>query len=98
MLTPINKIAAEISVAFQDIRNTPGAHKKWLINVEPYVEAMLNVQDAQEFYGIDRAEDILLGFLNAAGDRWHGAQSDRIRTQLREHLYRAKEYHANHKS
>lgn len=94
MLPPLNKVAAEISVALTDIVNTPGAHKRWVPKVWPYVQSMLELRSARDFYGIDSAEDVILGFLNIAGENWHGPQSNRLRAQLREHLYNAKEHHA----
>lgn len=94
MLPPINRIAAEISVALTDLKYTPNIHKTWIAKVEPYVEAMLSVSSVKEFYGVNGAEEVILGFLHIAGEHWRGPQSDRIRAQLREHLYNAKEYHA----
>lgn len=95
MLPPLNRVAAEISTALTDISQTPGARKKWIEKCWPYVQAMLELRSARDFYGIDSAEEVILGFLNVAGENWHGPQSDRLRAQLREHLYNAKEYHAS---
>lgn len=98
MLPPLNKIAAEISVALTNLKCTPHIHKTWIPKAEHYVEAMLNVKTAKDFYGIDTAEEVILGFLHIAGENWRGPQADRIRAQLREHLYNAKEYHARNQS
>lgn len=89
MLPPLNRIAAEISVAFHPLKRAAYA-----VACRPYIEAMLEMTDAKGHYGIDPGEEIILRFLHNA-TRWKGPQADKIKSQLRQHIYNAKENHAS---
>lgn len=95
-MRPLNIIAAEISTAFIDHpRYRTSEQPAFITYSMPYVRAMLELRDAKGFYGVDRADDIVLRFLNNATG-WRHPRAAAIRAELREHLYRAKEAHAGH--
>lgn len=96
MLRRLNAIAAEISTLFYPMRTRTGRPLKWVENVQPLLDAMLDMKHARGFYGIDTGEQIILKFLNEVGERWHGPDSVRIRGELRQHLYNAKESNVPH--
>lgn len=97
MLPRINAIAAEIHMAFFDLRSKrTGEQPKWVKAAQPLVDAMLEIRSVNDFYGVDHGEKIILDFLHIVGDRWHGPDSDRLRGLLRQHLYIAKEKNASH--
>lgn len=54
---------------------------------------MLEVKDATDFYGIDRAEKLLLEFLKLTCN-WKHEDAEFIRKQLRQHLHKVRDQHA----
>jgi len=79
MPRPVNKIAAEIDTALRDLqRNT---RQSWIANVRPYVSAMLEMDNFDQWYGIDRGTDIGLRFLSNVNP-WRGEQARRIKSEI----------------
>ena len=93
-LLPINGLAADALVAF---RTSPRWGKvnqpKWMAGAAEYAQAMLEVKDASDFYGIDRAERLLLEFLKLTCN-WKHEDAEFIRKQLRQHLHNVRDQHA----
>lgn len=93
-LIPVNALAASILSALRE--QYPYSRKpKWVPRAMEYAQAMLEVKEASDFYGVDTAESILLEFLKLT-DTWKHEEAPLIRRQLRQHLYNAKETHADH--
>ena len=97
MTRPLNVIAAEILTAYRDNPNYASRKPAFMTYSEPYVRAMLELKDAKGFYGVDRADDVVLRFLVNAS-RWRHPRTAAIRAELRQHIYNAKETHENHQS
>jgi hypothetical protein len=75
---PLNKIAAEIKTLW----GTPAKQRpSFMVFAMPYVEAMLDLSDLTQCYGVDPAEDIVLYFLSNAAP-WRGEDAKRIKAEL----------------
>jgi hypothetical protein len=85
---PLNKIAADILVAWRD-KYPNRQYPSFVIFSMPYVQAMLDLKDANDMYGCDSADDILIRFLhNAQG--WRGEKARAIKFELNQHLENVK--------
>jgi hypothetical protein len=81
MPRPVNKIAAEIDNALRDLqRNT---RQSWISPLRPYVNAMLEMNSFDDWYGIDRGVDVGLRFLSNAAP-WRGEQARRIKSEIQQ--------------
>jgi hypothetical protein len=79
-IKPINKIAAEILTAWG-----PGPRKGFQIYAGPYAEAMLQLTQISDHYGLDDAEDIILRFL-VNSQAWRGPAARQAKKELNQHL------------
>lgn len=84
---PINTIASEIWVIFFSMDRDK---HHFLKRAWPLLQPLLDVTSAEDFYGLDTCEQIILDFLKAC-NAWEGEDSTRLRAELRLHLYNAKE-------
>lgn len=94
MLPPLNAIAADISVALHE-KYRYGRKPDWVVRATPYVEAMLEMKDANGYFGIDPAAEVVLKYLKES-HTWDDSEAQRIRRLLRQHVYNAKEKNASH--
>lgn len=90
MPRPVNKIAAEIDTALRDLkRNT---RQSWIVHLQPYVNAMLEMNSFEDWYGIDRGVDVGLRFLSNAAP-WRGEQARRIKAEINQLVKEAQDVH-----
>lgn len=68
----INLIAAEI---YQDWKSPN-------FGAIPYLDAMLNLQSVDDYYGLDTAKSVILYFLANAGT-WRGEVARRVKLELK---------------
>jgi len=93
MLRPLNKIAAEILTEWRPLMSNPKTRKAHHVFAKPYVEAMLDLREISDYYGIEQGEGIVLYFLNNVST-WRGDVARRIKAELNEHL--KEKSHAGH--
>lgn len=85
MPRPLNKIAAEILILWRSNASNPATRKSFHIFATPYAEAMLELSQISDHYGLDDAEDIILRFL-CNTNHWRGDNAIRIKNELKAHL------------
>lgn len=79
-LRPLNKIAADILKEWG-----PSPPTGYRLFAMPYVEAMLELRQIHDYYGLDDAEDIILRFLTNVA-LWRGETARSIKAELNAHL------------
>jgi len=84
MTRPINRIAAEIKTLWG-----PGKPMGYKIFATPYLQAMLDLDNLGQCYGVDPAEDIVLYFLSNVNS-WRGEDAKRIKAELNQLLKEVK--------
>lgn len=95
-LLPVNALAAAAMTALIDHPRWGRPNQPhWVKGATEYASAMLEVKNADDFYGIDRAEKLLLEFLKLTCN-WKHEDAEFIRKQLRQHLHKVRDTHAGH--
>ena len=78
MARPIYKIAADILASW----GPPPHQLSYQEYARPYAEAMLNIVNVNDKYGLDSADDIVMRFLVNVGP-WHGEKARAIKAELK---------------
>ena len=79
MTRPLNKIAAEIRTLWKD------RGPRFMFPARPYLDAMLELTDLNQCYGVDPAEGIVRYLLSNV-DSWRGEDARRIKSELHQLL------------
>lgn len=88
MNRPLNKVAAEIDVAFRDIKRNQSPTPGYVTHCRPYIDAMLTMKSFRDFYGIDIGSDVGLRFLSNA-QAWRGDTARRLKAEIKQLLEEA---------
>lgn len=74
----INAIAAEIAVIWRN--KSPG--RTVHVDSMPYLQAMLEIRNINDTYGLETGDDIVNRFLSNAAN-WRGHDAKRLKDELR---------------
>ena len=88
MSRPLNRVAAEIDVAFKDIKRNQNPTPGYVTHCRPYIDAMLSMKSFRDFYGIDTGDDIGKRFL-ANAQSWRGDTARRLKAEIKQLLEEA---------
>lgn len=84
-LRPLNRIAADILNSWGTQALNPKKRTAYQTYSMPYVQAMLDLRQISDYYGLDDGEDIIIRFLSNAA-AWRGDTARSIKAELNAHL------------